>query len=150
MWRDCIQPNVTADGTIARARDDGWHCMEYWRRKWQGKSEVVGQEALPHCYFEQHKRNIYYHGTDLQAHVLLCIHYEQRVYVYAFCSWRAQEECMRYNVSPGLPTSLSHFQTSERFERNLVFEFYAKLSLREICFYFDISNKTFDAHIAQI
>jgi hypothetical protein len=28
--------------------------------------------------------------------------------------------------SPYLPTSLSHFQTSESFERNLVFEFYAK------------------------
>jgi hypothetical protein len=55
-----------------------------------------------------------------------------------------------YNMHPCLPTSLSHFQTSERFERNLVFEFYAKLFLREICFYFSISNKSFDLHIVQI
>jgi hypothetical protein len=55
-----------------------------------------------------------------------------------------------YNVSSYLPTSLSDFQTSESFERNLVFEFYAKLFLREIGFYFGISNKHFDPHVAQI
>ena len=55
-----------------------------------------------------------------------------------------------YNMSPYLPTGLSHFQTSESFERNLVFEFYAEFFLRELCFYFSISNKSFDPHAAQI